>query len=244
MKKALILSIIMLFSFSLYCFSLKVPQGTKKLVSQKDKASYVVGYNMGLNLARIKADLDMQTLLAGLKDALGQGRPLMTTEEMQKVMRKLIEESKKRREEERTKLGEKNKQEGEAFLKKNAKKEGVKVTDTGLQYEILKQGAGKSPGLEDTVELHYRGTLTDGTEFHNSYKRDKPVAFQVGSTPYAGWREALQLMKVGSKWKIYLPGELAFGERGLGDIVGPYEVVIFELEIFSIKPAEKKKTEK
>jgi FKBP-type peptidyl-prolyl cis-trans isomerase FklB len=130
--------------------------------------------------------------------------------------------------------GEKNKKEGEAFLAENKKKEGVKTLPSGLQYKVIKEGTGKSPKATDKVSTHYRGTLIDGTEFDSSYKRGQPATFPVNGV-IPGWTEALQLMKVGSKWQLFIPSKLAYGERGAPPVIGPYSVLIFTVELLAIK---------
>ena len=136
--------------------------------------------------------------------------------------------------EKQKKIGEKNKIDGEAFLAENKKKEGVKTLPSGLQYSIIKEGAGKMPKATDTVTVNYKGTLIDGTEFDSSYRRGQPVSFPVNGV-IAGWTEALQLMKEGSKWQLFIPSELAYGEKGAGNTIGPNAVLIFEVELISIK---------
>lgn len=123
---------------------------------------------------------------------------------------------------------------GEAFLAENAKKEGVKTLPSGLQYKVIKDGAGKQPGKADTVSVHYKGTLIDGTEFDSSYKRGEPAEFGVTQV-IKGWTEALQLMKEGAKWQIFLPSSLAYGERGAGALIGPGETLVFEVELLKVK---------
>jgi FKBP-type peptidyl-prolyl cis-trans isomerase FklB len=143
-------------------------------------------------------------------------------------------------------LGEKNKKEGEAFLAENKKKEGVTTLPSGLQYKIMKEGDGQIPKSTDTVTVHYRGTLIDGTEFDSSYTRGQPATFPVKGV-IAGFSEALQLMKVGSKWQLFIPSNLAYGERGAGDDIGPNASLIFDIELISIKEEavkEEKKEEK
>jgi FKBP-type peptidyl-prolyl cis-trans isomerase FklB len=132
------------------------------------------------------------------------------------------------------KLGEKNKAEGEAFLAENKKKEGVKTLPSGLQYKVIKAGTGKKPKVTDTVTTHYRGTLMNGTEFDSSYRRGQPVSFQVNGV-IPGWTEALQLMEEGAKWQLFIPSNLAYGERGAGRDIGPNATLVFEIELLSIE---------
>jgi FKBP-type peptidyl-prolyl cis-trans isomerase FklB len=131
-------------------------------------------------------------------------------------------------------LGEKNKKEGEAFLSENRKKEGIKALPSGLQYKVVKAGTGKKPKSTDTVTTHYRGTLIDGTEFDSSYRRGQPASFPVSGV-IAGWTEALQLMEEGAKWQLFIPPNLAYGERGAGSQIGPNATLIFEIELISIQ---------
>jgi len=225
--------------FTLGCFSQEAGTGPADLKTEKEKASYVVGYNMGKNLKALGLKFDMNALLKGLKDAAFKASPLIDEKDLQGILQKAIAEAREKMQQKWDELAAKNKLEGEAFLKENAQKNGVKTTASGLQYEILAKGTGKIPVADDLVEVHYRGTLIDGKEFHNSYTAGKPVVFQAKRT-YAGWAEALQMMSVGSKWRLYLPPQLGFGDQGLGDAVGPNAVIILETELLAIKqPGEK-----
>jgi len=136
-------------------------------------------------------------------------------------------------------LAAKNKAAGEAFLAENAKKEGVKVTKSGLQYKIIEEGEGPSPGPSDMATVNYRGTLIDGTQFDSSYDRGQPATFPVGGV-IAGWTEALQLMKPGAKWQLFIPSDLAYGERGAGKDIGPNSTLVFDVELLSVEKGEKK----
>jgi FKBP-type peptidyl-prolyl cis-trans isomerase FklB len=204
------------------------------LKNQKDKVSYSIGIEMGKNLKRQPIDIDPDILAKGIKDVLSGGKVLLTDQEVSETMVAFQKEM-------IAKLGEKNKAEGEAFLAENKKKEGVKTLPSGLQYKVIKAGSGKKPALSDTVTTHYRGTLIDGTEFDSSYLRGQPATFPVrGVIP--GWTEALQLMEVGAKWQLFIPSNLAYGERGAGRIIGPNTTLIFEIELISIE--EKKEDKK
>jgi FKBP-type peptidyl-prolyl cis-trans isomerase FklB len=204
------------------------------LKSQKDKVSYIIGINIGTNMKRQSVEVDPDLLLKGLKDGLSGSKPLMSEEEMRTTMTAFNEEMKKKHDEEVKKAGEKNKEEGEKFLAANKKKEGVVTLPSGLQYKIITKGKGKSPNLNDTVTVNYRGTLINGEEFDSSYKRGKPATFPVkGVIP--GWTEALQLMKPGSKWELFMPADLAYGARGAGNVIGPNSTLIFEVELLSVK---------
>lgn len=204
------------------------------LKSQKEKLSYAIGMDMGNNFKKQSIDIDPDVLARGLKDSLSGGKGLLTDEEILAVKTAFRQEMMKKQEEERKKLAEKNKTEGDAFLAENKKKEGVKILPSGLQYKVITEGSGKSPKATDTVTVNYRGTLTDGTEFDSSYKRGQPATFAVNGV-IPGWTEALQLMKEGAKWQIVIPSNLAYGEKGAGNSIGPNAVLVFEVELVSVK---------
>jgi FKBP-type peptidyl-prolyl cis-trans isomerase FklB len=206
------------------------------LKNQKDKVSYAVGLNIGRNLAndlkKQLIDIDSNLLTRGIQDALAGAKPLLTDQEIQETMVAFQKEMMAKWEE----VGKKNKADGEAFLAENKKKEGVKTLPSGLQYKVIKAGTGKKPKADDTVTVNYRGTLINGTEFDSSYKRGQPATFPVSGGIIAGWTEALQLMGEGAKWQLYIPSNLAYGERGTSGIIGPNATLIFEIELVSIKP--------
>ena len=204
------------------------------LKNQKDKVSYIIGMEMGKNFKQQSIDIDPDILTRGIKDVFSGGKPLLTEEEVQEMMVTFQKEMMAKQEELAKKLGEKNKKEGEAFLAENKKKEGVKTLPSGLQYKVVKAGTGKKPKLTDTVTTHYRGTLIDGTEFDSSYRRGQPVSFPVAGV-IPGWTEALQLMEEGAKWQLFIPPNLAYGERGGGRDIGPNATLIFEIELISIQ---------
>lgn len=203
--------------------------GTAKLDSDESKFSYAVGYEMGRNMKRQGVTLDYKAFEVAIRDVMEGKEERLTGEQRRQVMRKMAE---KKREESRAKA-EKNKTEGKDFLEGNKKKEDVKVTDSGLQYEVITPGKGPKPKPDDKVEVHYKGTLIDGTEFDSSYKRNKPAEFLVQQV-IPGWVEGLQLMNVESKYKFYIPSDLAYGSRGTPSIPGN-SVLIFEVELLSIK---------
>lgn len=207
------------------------------LKSQKDKVSYIIGMDIGTNLKKQSIDIDTNILVKGMKDALSGGKPLLTEQEIQETMVALQKEMMAKQ----TELAKKNKEQGEAFLAENKKKEGVKVLPSGLQYKVIKAGTGKKPKINETVTAHYRGTLIDGMEFDSSYKRGQPVSFPVSGV-IPGWTEALQLMGEGAKWQLFIPPNLAYGEKGAGRDIGPNATLIFEVELISIQ--EKKENQK
>jgi len=204
------------------------------LKSQKDKISYVIGVDIGRNLQKGSIDFDPDILAKGIKDALSGGKPLLTEQEIRETTAVFQKELMAKQEEVAKKLGEKNKKEGEAFLAENKKKEGVKTLPSGLQYKVIKEGTGKKPKITDTVTTHYRGNLIDGIEFDSSYRRGKPASFPVNGV-IPGWTEALQLMGEGAKWQLFIPPNLAYGERGAGRDIGPDATLIFEIELISIQ---------
>jgi len=201
---------------------------------EKDKASYAVGLNYGSNLKRQDVELDANQFFQGFKDAYS-GKPLLTEQEMREVLNAYSQTLRAKQEEKRKELGEKNKKEGEAFLAENKTKPGIVALPSGLQYKVIKDGTGEIPKSTDTVVAHYRGTLLDGTEFDSSYSHNQPLTRQVTGL-VKGWQEALQLMKTGSKWQLFIPPSLAYGERGSPPKIGPEATLIFDLELLSIQP--------
>lgn len=204
------------------------------LKSQKDKVSYIIGLNIGTNFKQQSIDIDSDLLFKGIKDALSNATPLIGEKESQEVMQAFQKEMIAKQMGRAKQVGEKNKKEGEAFLAENKKKEGVKTLASGLQYKVIKEGTGKTPKATDTVVVHYRGTLINGKEFDSSYKRGEPITFALGSV-IPGWGEALQLMKVGSKWQLFIPSKLAYGEADRSADIGPNSTLLFEVELLKIK---------
>jgi FKBP-type peptidyl-prolyl cis-trans isomerase FklB len=205
------------------------------LTTEKDKLSYAIGMNVGKNLQRQSIDIDPAILMQGLKDTMAGGKTLLTEQEAQSVLTEMQAEARKKQEEKMKAAGEANKKEGDAFLASNKTKDGVVTLPSGLQYKIIKAGAGPKPTATDSVVCNYRGTLIDGKEFDSSYKRGEPATFPVNGV-IKGWTEALQLMPVGSKWQLFVPPDLAYGSRGAGPDIGPDSTLIFEVELMSIQP--------
>ena len=210
------------------------------LKTEKDKFSYALGMNLGNSLHKQSVPVDPVILQRGLKDALA-GKTQMTDEEARGAIMAVQTEMRKKVQETMQAAGEANKKEGDAFLAANKSKEGVTTVPSGLQYKILKAGAGPKPTTTDSVVCNYRGTLIDGKEFDSSYKRGQPATFPVNGV-IKGWTEALQLMPVGSKWQLFVPPDLAYADRGAGADIGPGSTLIFEVELVSIqdKAQEKK----
>jgi len=210
------------------------------LKTQKDKFSYALGMKMGANLKKQSVPIDPAILARGLKDGMAGGKTLLTDEEAQAAITDVQNEMRKKQQEKMQQAGDANKKEGETFLAGNKGKEGVVTLPSGLQYKILKEGTGAKPTANDSVVCNYRGTLISGTEFDSSYKRGQPATFTVGGV-IKGWTEALQLMPVGSKWQLFIPPSLAYGERGAGADIGPDATLIFEVELLSIEDKSKEK---
>lgn len=208
------------------------------LKTQKDKISYIIGRDIGMNLKKQTVDVDLDLFIKGMRDGMAGNKSPISDEEMKKTMISFKQEMQRKQAEEAKKAGEKNKKEGEEFLAANKKKEGVKTLQSGLQYSVITEGAGKSPKASDMVTVNYRGTLIDGTEFDSSYKRGQPAIFQVNAV-IPGWTEALQLMKEGSKWQLFIPANLAYGEKGAGNVITPNSTLIFEVELISVQQETK-----
>jgi FKBP-type peptidyl-prolyl cis-trans isomerase FklB len=217
-------------SASVIAFPVFGQEKSPQLKDQKDKVSYSIGMQIGFNLARQKVDINADILAAGIKDALAN-KPQLTPDQVKDVMAQFEKDMEQKQKE----LGEKNKTEGAKFLEENKKKPDVKTTASGLQYKLIKDGTGAQPKATDMVTVNYRGTLIDGTEFDSSYKRGQPATFPVNGV-IKGWTEALQLMKAGSKYQLFIPANLAYGERAMGPDIGPNSTLIFEVELQDVKP--------
>jgi FKBP-type peptidyl-prolyl cis-trans isomerase FklB len=217
--------------------SIGLAQDKAPLKDQKDKASYSIGYDIGETFKKQNVELNPDALFGGLKDALAGKEATLTKEDREKTLQAFQKEMMEKQIAASKEAATKNTAEGEKFLAENKKKDGVKTTASGLQYKILKEGSGPSPKETDTVVTNYKGTLIDGTEFDSSYKRNEPASFPVNRV-IKGWTEALQLMKPGAKYQLFIPSSLGYGERGAGQLIGPNATLIFEVELLSIKPPE------
>ncbi len=217
----------------LFIFAFSFAGEKVELKDQKDKESYSLGYTFGKSIKAQGFDLNLDVYSSGIRDALGGTNPQLSQEEIQKsigeVQKRVMAAQQKLFQE----TAAKNLAEGKAFLEENRKKEGVKTLPSGLQYKIFTEGSGKTPKASDQVTVNYKGTLIDGSEFDSSYKRGTPATFRVDKV-VRGWTEALQLMKEGSKWQLFIPPELAYGDRGSGPIP-PNTPLLFEVELISIK---------
>lgn len=207
------------------------------LETDAQKFGYAIGIDLGKSLQPVKEDVDLAALKAGLDDAAAGAAPKLDDQAREQikttVARKMQERQLKQREEQSVK----NKEEGEKFLAENGKREGVKTTASGLQYEVLTEGKGDHPKASDNVTVNYKGTLINGETFDSSYDRGQPVTFPLGNV-IPGWTEGVQLMTPGSKYKLYIPSNLAYGERGAGVKIGPNQTLIFEVELISVEKAK------
>lgn len=229
-----ILMMIMVMSLSSMTLAAVKHEAKGELKTPGEELSYVFGTDIGMSLKRLETEIDLAAFFRGVEDSFNDRDLLVTQEKIARLKEELF---KKQREEQTRKmkeLGEKNRKEGEAFLAKNKKKKGVITTESGLQYMALEKGDGPKPKETDRVSVNYRGTLIDGTEFDSSYKRGKPVTFPVKGV-IAGWTEALLLMNVGSKYKLFIPPNLGYGERGASRLIGSQATLIFEVELLGIE---------
>jgi FKBP-type peptidyl-prolyl cis-trans isomerase len=212
------------------------------LKTRKEKFSYALGMNIGTGysqgLKKQSVDVDWNLIAQGMKDAAAGSKTRLTQDEAKAVLNEVQTEIQKQQQEKAQQAAAANKTEGEAFLAANKGKDGVVTLPSGLQYKILTAGTGPKPTASDSVKCNYRGTLIDGKEFDSSYKRGQPATFAVGQV-IKGWTEALQLMPVGSKWQLFVPSSLAYGERGAGAEIGPNATLIFEVELLSIEEKAK-----
>jgi FKBP-type peptidyl-prolyl cis-trans isomerase len=207
-----------------------------RLDNAKDKINYSIGYQIGGNLQRQGIDLDTDLLVKGIRDAVGKKEPLMPPEEMRATLEELKKQATLAARKEWSEKARKNLEQGEAFLAGNGKKEGVVTLPSGLQYQVIAEGTGTSPGAADNVTVHYRGTLINGTEFDSSYKRKKPATFRVDRV-IPGWAQALPKMKEGAKWMLFVPAKLGYGARGAGPKIPPNSTLLFEVELLSVNAA-------
>ena len=204
-----------------------------KLTTEKEKVSYMVGMDMAGGLTQIKDEIDIAIMLQALESTLKGEKTLLTTEEHAAVRQAFVTRMQAAQQEKQKAAAEKNKAEGDKFLAANKSKAGVKTTASGLQYQVITEGKGPKPGPTDQVKVHYLGTLIDGTKFDSSYDRGEPAQFALNGV-IPGWGEALQLMNTGSKYKLFIPSTLAYGDKGTPGPIGPNATLIFEVELVEI----------
>jgi FKBP-type peptidyl-prolyl cis-trans isomerase FklB len=212
----------------------QTPAPAPTFKTQKEKVSYAIGMEMGKGVKSQGIDVDPIILAQGLRDAMSGAKPQMTEDELKQVITGLQQEMRQKQMQMQEAAAAENKTKGDAFLVENLKKDGVVALPDGLQYKILSAGTGKKPAETDTVMCNYKGTFLDGTEFDSSAQAGKPVPFEVKNV-IPGFKEVLQLMPVGSKWQVFIPSSLAYGERGAGNVIGPNATLIFEIELVSIQ---------
>ena len=201
--------------------------------TEKEKISYAIGANMAQSIDEISDELDLAMLQRGMSDQIYGKDLLVSKEEAQILLQAFTQQLMAKQQEEMSKTAMENLEEGQAYLKENETREGIIVTDSGLQYRVLKEGKGKSPGKTDRIKVHYKGTKLDGTVFDSSYERGEPATFQVDQV-IQGWTEGVQLMNEGGKYRLFIPANLAYGEGGAGQEIGPNEVLIFEVELLEV----------
>lgn len=231
MKKSLLIVVLALVAAPF------APGAEPDLKDQKSKVSYSIGLDIGTTLKRQKIDVNGEVLSRGIQDGLTGAKPLMTEAQTKEAMQTFQKDMVAKQEASQKEAGDKNSVAGKKYLEENKTKPGVKVTADGLQYKVLKEGTGPVPKLTDTVKVNYRGTTIEGTEFDSSYKRGTPATFPVNRV-IKGWTEALELMKVGAKYQLAIPADLAYGEHGAGSDIGPNSTLLFEVELLGIEPPE------
>ena len=219
--------------FTLGCQDVKQQSDEIKPETDKEKISYAIGVSMTQQIVDISDEIDLPMLQKGMTDKIRGNELLVTDEEARSLLRAFSEKLRARQMEAIAQAAKKNLEAGQAYLNENKTKEGVVTTESGLQYMILKEGEGKSPQSSDSVKVHYEGTKLDGTVFDSSYKRNEPVTFRANQV-IKGWTEGLQLMKEGGKYRLFIPSDLAYGEAGAGQQIGPNEVLLFDVELLEV----------
>lgn len=228
----------LLTSASLVALMSAAPLALAAPESDQERLGYSLGVTLGQSIQQDVSDLDIDAFTQAIRDVYSGDELALSDQEMSETLSQFQQQAQQERAAEKEKRAEANQAEGKAYLEENAEKDGVTVTDSGMQYRELESGDGDStsPSAEDTVKVNYEGKLIDGTVFDSSYERGEPVSFRVGQV-IEGWQEALQLMSVGDKWEIVIPSELAYGAQGQGPI-GPHETLIFEVELLDVTPAK------
>jgi FKBP-type peptidyl-prolyl cis-trans isomerase FklB len=201
--------------------------GQNGLNTTQQKASYAIGIGVAESIKSDQLDLDQAALIKGITDGMNGVKPPLSDQEMSEAVQQFQKDQV-------AKISDKNKKEGAKFLAENKTKEGVKTTPSGLQYKVIKSGSGATPGPTDEVTAHYKGTLLDGKVFDSSYDRGQPIHLRADKV-IKGWSEAMQMMKVGDKWQLFIPSELAYGEGGAGSTIGPNAVLVFDVELLDVK---------
>lgn len=222
-----------LFALSAPVMAQQQQAGEPQAPIDPQKLSYALGYLYGSQLKGMNFEYSLERVTTGLQDAVNEVGPAVPEEEMQAALQQMEQQMRREQMEQFQKVAQENKEKGEAFLAENANKKGIEVLPSGLQYRVIEEGEGGTPSLDDTVVAHYRGSLPDGLEFDSSFARGEPATFQVKSV-IKGWQEALTMMKEGAKWQIFVPPEMAYGERGKRPI-GPNQTLVFDLQLIDIR---------
>ncbi|MCB2185180.1 MAG: FKBP-type peptidyl-prolyl cis-trans isomerase [Deltaproteobacteria bacterium] len=209
------------------------PLTKEEAAKLQDQASYIIGYNLGMNMKNQMVEVTPEEIFKGLKDGLSSKESPIKIEDMPKIIDKFRAETTQKQQAKFKAMGEENLKEGKAFLEANKKKKGVKTTPSGLQYRVIRAGKGESPKPNDQVEVNYRGSFTDGKEFDSSLRRGKPVTVSLANV-IKGWREILPMMKTGGLWEVVVPADLAYGERGMFPRIGPNAVLVFQIEVIKV----------
>ncbi|MDX8380541.1 MAG: FKBP-type peptidyl-prolyl cis-trans isomerase [Ghiorsea sp.] len=212
----------------------KATANKKNLETDTQKLSYAMGLDVGKSLKNLETDVDADAFALAVNDVLSGEKVKLPEELAANIKQEFFRKKQASQMAKRKSAGSENKTKGEAFLAENAKKDGIKVTASGLQYEVIKQGDGAKPKPENTVKVHYKGTTIDGTEFDSSYSRGQPISFPLNGV-IPGWTEGVALMPVGSKYRFFIPSDLAYGERGAGAKIGPNSTLIFDVELLAIE---------
>ena len=215
--------------------STKTDAAATAMETNREKASYGIGLNMGRNFSSQEVDVDLDAMIAGLRAGLSGAEPALSDEDLQAAMQAFQQEVMSQQQAKHEKQATENSAKGETFLAENAARPGVEVTDSGLQFEVVEPGTGESPSAEDSVQVNYKGSLIDGTVFDSSYQRGQPATFPLAGV-IPGFREGIEKMKVGGKYKLYIPPALGYGERGAGKDVPPNSTLVFEIELLAVNP--------
>lgn len=227
---------LLLFSYSAACAQDQSASGGAPLDTLEKRASYAIGMNFAQSMKSQKVPIDLELLIQGMRDAFGDGEPRMSQQEIQQAFQEFQSMMGERQKKEHDEQAAANQKQADEFFAENKSKPGVVTTDSGLQYMVMREGDGPKPTLQDRVSVHYTGTLLDGTKFDSSYDRNQPATFPVGGV-ISGWKEAIQLMPVGSKYKLWIPPDLAYGANGQGQVIGPNAALVFEVELLGIEDA-------
>ena len=235
MKWMIVMLVMLVVVFSLIIFAgeEKIPP-SEELKTPEAKLSYAIGMDIGTYLKNLPTKVDLPVMIQGVEDSFKGKELLLTPEQAQAIQDEFRKKMEAEQVQKQRESVEKNRKEGSMFLEENKKKKGVVTTASGLQYTVLTEGTGSKPKTTDVVCVNYRGTLIGGTEFDSSYKRGQPATFPLNRV-IPGWTEALQLMPVGSKYRLFIPSNLAYGERGSGKLIGPNSTLIFEVELLEIQ---------